>query len=104
MSSIYNLLMRNLEDNTNNNKEAKMVRIAHNAVQNENGPIKGEMAKGKGKVNSSIAGTSASKQTGNLDSMCHKCKQMLVDEDAKVLSYDRCELWYSITCVNISEV
>ena len=55
------------------------------------------MKGGKGKAYSSTAGTSASKQTDNLDLLtCDTCKQAFVDEDIKVLSCDRCEIWYCI--------
>ena len=34
---------------------------------------------------------------------CHWCKQVFIDEDFKIMSCDRCALWFCIKCVHISQ-
>ena len=74
------------------------------AVQNESPDS--EKAKGgkKGEKTKAYSNSLTSKQAEVPDSIiCHRCKQVFMDEDSKILSCDRCEFWFCVKCAHISE-
>ena len=96
MSNLYNL--------ENKTKDNTMAKTGNMAVQNESSDSEKTKGGKKGKKAKDDSNPLTSKQAEVSDSItCHGCKELFIDEDSKILSCDRYELWFCIKCAIISE-
>lgn len=96
MSNLYNLIRGN-SVNKNSDKTGNMAKAGNNSGRNDEAE---EKIKG-GKKGKKSKESSANKE---LDSItCNTCKKVFTEEDSKILCCDRCELWFCITCANVTE-
>ena len=97
MSSLYNLLKRNIVTANNNNNRTKTGTINES---NESYKAKSAKKGKKGKADNS----STSELPELPDSItCNGCKQVFTDKGAKILCCDHCETWYCTKCAQISD-